>query len=242
MSNDKSPKQRTVLITGAAGGLGSALVTVFAKHGWLVAAGSHSQPVAEDSGASLSMPLDVTDRGSVEGGVKRCLEQFGHLDVLINNAGMIADDVLPTLDPAAWDRCVAVCLRGPFLCTQAVLRPMCARRSGHIINIGSYSGLTGTPGQAAYSAAKAGLIGFTQSVAKEYGSRNIQANVILPGAMNTPLVAALSPERHAAYTKANCLGRWSDPLEVAEFLVALTRLGSASGQIFQLDSRIAPWS
>ena len=242
MNNAGTAPTKTVLITGAAGGLGSALVKAFAMAGWQVAAGIHKSTPDADSGSALTVSLDVTDSSSVSAAVDGTIAHFGHLDVLVNNAGLIADAPTPLLDLEAWDRCLAVNLRGVFLCTKAVLRSMCSRRSGHIINIASYSGLTGTAGQAAYSAAKAGVIALTQSTAKEYGSRNIRANAILPGAMDTRMVAGLSAERRAGYTQANALGRWSDPHEVARFICSLAEFSTASGQIFQMDSRIPPWS
>jgi 3-oxoacyl-[acyl-carrier protein] reductase len=231
-----------VLITGAAGGLGVALVKAFAADGWHVVAGTHRSPLPPNTTAALSLLLDVTDDASIKSAVASCISRYGRIDALINNAGITVDNLIPALSVDDWDRCVAVCLKGAFLCSRAVLPQMVKQRGGHIINIGSFSGRSGKHGQAAYAAAKSGLVALTQSIAREYGSRKIQANVVLPGAMLTGMTSSLTQQDMAAFASANVLGRMTDPNEVAPFICHIARLDSASGQVFQLDSRIARWS
>ena len=145
------------------------------------------------------------------------------------------------LNPAAWDHVLDVNLKGAFLCAQAALRPMIKQRGGHILNIGSFVARVSRAGQANYAAAKAGLIGLTQSLAKEVGSRNVRVNAILPGVLATPMTAQLTPEQFAAISTENALGRISTVEEVARFTAFLAGTQNISGQLFQLDSRIARW-
>jgi 3-oxoacyl-[acyl-carrier protein] reductase len=133
-------------------------------------------------------------------------------------------------------------LKGAFLCSQAVLRPMLKQRDGHILNVASFSARTGNRGQANYAAAKAGLLGLTTSLAKEVGSRNVRVNAILPGVLPTPMTASLTPEQLETFATANALGRLNDPAEVARFAAFLAGTQNISGQVFQLDSRIARWT
>ena len=119
---------------------------------------------------------------------------------------------------------------------------MLRQRHGHIINVSSYSGRVGARGQTNYAAAKAGLLGLTQSLAREVGSRNVRVNAVLPGVLPTAMTAALGPETQAAFAAANALGRINSIAEVARFIVFLATLENVSGQLFQLDSRIARWT
>lgn len=190
----------------------------------------------------LAVPLDVSDRASVTSAVNAVMERWGRLDALVNNAGVTADALSWQLSEEDWDRVLAVNLKGSFLCAQAALRPMLRQRDGHIINIGSFSGRAGQRGQANYAAAKAGLIGLTESLAKEVGSRNVRVNAILPGVLPTPMTAKLSETQLADYAAANALGRINSLSEVAQFIVFLAAMRNVSGQVFQLDSRIARWT
>jgi 3-oxoacyl-[acyl-carrier protein] reductase len=153
-----------------------------------------------------------------------------------------ADALSWQLSEEDWDRVLAVNLKGAFLCAQAALRPILRQRNGHIINIGSFSGRAGQLGQANYAAAKAGLIGLTESLAKEVGSRNVRVNAVLPGVLPTSMTAKLSEAQLAEYAAANALGRINSLTEVAQFIVFLATMQNVSGQVFQLDSRIARWT
>ena len=233
---------RVVLITGAAGGLGQRLVAEFAAQGWRVAAAHHHAGPHTETDSLWPIALDVTDRAQTAAVVEQLLARWGRIDVLLNNAGTIADKLLSQMTEDEWDRVLAVNLKGAFLCAQAVARAMCRQRNGHIINLSSFSGQIGARGQANYAAAKAGLIGLTQSLAKELGSRNVRVNAVLPGVLPTPMTAQLGAEQLAAFAAANALGRINDVAEVARCIAFLATLQNVSGQVFQLDSRIAPWT
>jgi 3-oxoacyl-[acyl-carrier protein] reductase len=141
-----------------------------------------------------------------------------------------------------WHRVLDVNLKGAFLCAQAALRPMLKQRDGHILNISSFGGRVGRAGQANYAASKAGLIGLTQALAKEAGSRNVRVNAVLPGFLRTRLVGDLTEEQLAAHAASNALGRLNEFAEVARFVTFLAGMRNVSSQVFQLDSRIGPWS
>lgn len=233
---------RVVLITGASGGLGRALVAEFLAQGWCVAAGYHSENVHQSGDLLLPLPLDVTSREAVQSGVAQVLSRWPRLDLLINNAGNTADNLSWQLTDEDWQRVLDVHLKGAFLCAQAALRPMLKQRDGHILNLASFSARTGNRGQANYAAAKAALIGLTTSLAKEVGSRNVRVNALLPGVLPTPMTAGLTPKQLEAFAEANALGRLNELDEVARFAVFLAGTRNISGQCFQLDSRIARWT
>ena len=228
-----------VLITGSAGGLGSALVSAFSRGGWRVAAGWHHRTPDAAPSDVLRVPLDVTQAAQAESSVATILERWGRLDLLINNAGLARDHVLPRMMEPDWQQVLDVNLKGAFLCSRAVLPAMIRQRSGHILNLASFSGRVGRFGAANYAAAKAGLMGLTQSLAREVGPHNIRVNAISPGYLPTDLlgpVTAADLGRHAA---DNALGRINTVDEVARFTVFLAGMQNPSGQLFQLDSRIA---
>jgi 3-oxoacyl-[acyl-carrier protein] reductase len=168
------------------------------------------------------------------------LARWGRIDALVNNAGVTADQGLPQLREADWDHVLDVNLKGAFRCSQAVLRPMLRQREGHILNLGSFAGRVGARGQSAYAAAKAGLMGLTVALAREVGPRNVRVNAVLPGVLPTPLTAGLPPDALARFAAANALCRLNTLDEVARFVVFLAGMQNVSGQLFQLDSRIAP--
>jgi 3-oxoacyl-[acyl-carrier protein] reductase len=226
---------RVVLITGGAGGLGQELTHEFTAQGWFVGAGFHRSPLPPHPESVWPIRFDVK-------AVLEILGRFGRLDALVNNAGVTADAPLWQSDEADWDRVLQTNLKGAFLCSQAALGPMLEQRRGHIVNIASFSGRVGAPGQANYAAAKAGLLGLTQSLAREVGARNVRVNAILPGLLPTAMTAGLVPETRARLIAANVLGRSNTLAEVARFVAFLVTLENISGQIFQLDSRLAPWS
>lgn len=230
---------RAVLITGAAGGLGSTLVDAFALAGWRVAAGTHRNPLRTTEADVLPLPLDVTRADSVATAVSTVLDRWGRLDVLVNNAGIARDHLVPRMTESEWQQVLDVNLKGAFLCSQAVLPAMIRQRDGHILNLASFSGRVGRLGAANYSAAKAGLVGLTQSLAREVGPHNIRVNAVSPGFLPTPLLGALSAADLARHAADNALGRINEFDEVARFLVFLAGMRNVSGQVFQLDSRIA---
>jgi 3-oxoacyl-[acyl-carrier protein] reductase len=235
-------KRQVILITGAAGGLGQALVEAFAAADWQVVAGWHQTPLSGQPANVFPTPLDVTAADSVSAAFAETLARFGRLDALINNAGIARDALVAQMSDDDWHRVLDVNLKGAFLCAQAALRPMLKQRDGHILNISSFGGRVGRAGQANYAASKAGLLGLTQSLAKEVGSRNVRVNSVLPGFLRTRLVGDLSEDQLAAHAASNALGRLNEFAEVARFVTFLAGMRNVSGQVFQLDSRIGPWS
>lgn len=238
--SDSSAK--VALITGAGGGLGGALVGAFAEAGWQVIAAFRQKAPASAAPDILPVLLDVTQTGSPESVVRDALARCQRIDALINNAGVAADALLAQLSEADWDQVMAVNLKGAFACARAVARPMMRQRDGHIINISSFAGRSGARGQANYAAAKAGLIGLTQSLARELGPLNVRVNAVLPGVLPTKITAGLSAEQMESFAEANALGRINSLDEVARFIVFLAGTQNISGQVFQLDSRIAAWT
>lgn len=236
------PTPRVVLITGAAGGLGSALAAGFAAADWRVAAGWHHSHPQSTTPQVVSVHMDVTNRESCTAAVESVLGSWGRIDVLVNNAGIASDSLLLSMPEDDWQRVIDVNLRGAFFAAQAALRPMMRQRDGHILNIASYGGRVGRAGQVNYAASKAGLLGLTQSLAREVGSRNIRVNAILPGFLRTGMTGSLTEAELAVHAASNILGRLNEFDEVARAVVFIAAMRNVSGQLFQLDSRIAPWS
>jgi 3-oxoacyl-[acyl-carrier protein] reductase len=212
-----------ILISGGEGDLGRALGKAFP--GDVVHA-----PGRKD--------MDVREETAVEATFAR----LDRLDVLIANAGLTRDGVVTGLAAADFDAVLEVNLRGAFLCARAAIKLMVKQRSGHILFIGSRAARHGTRGQSAYAAAKAGLVGFAQSVAKEYGARNIRCNVVLPGFLETKMTAELSEKRREEVRAEHALGRFNTAENAARAIAFLARLDHVSGQVFTLDSRIDRWT
>ena len=216
------------LITGGHGAIATQLATQLADAGFSVLAPGRDE-------------LDVGDPGSVDRYFDGAVE--APLDLLVNNAGITADRMLKRMDPADFARVLEVNLSGAFRCAQRALRPMLKARAGHIVNIGSFSALSGPAGQTNYAAAKAGLIALTQSIAKEAGGRNVRANTILPGYLETKMTAPVPAEAEQRALDAHVLGRFNTAEHAARFIVFLHQhMPHISGQMFQLDSRIRRWT
>lgn len=212
-------------ITGGHGDLAQALRAELEAQGWQV----HAPGRAE---------LDVTQAAQIQaylGGLER-------IDLLVHNAGQTRDALLLKMDPADFQALLDVHLKGAFLCAQAALKRMVKQRRGHIVTIGSYSALSGPAGQTNYAAAKAGLIGLTQSLAAEYGPRNIRANCVLPGFLKTRMTCAQLERQRPQIEAAHALGRLNTAADAARFIAFLHTLEHVSGQVFQLDSRIRRWT
>jgi len=182
--------------------------------------------------------MDVRKEEQIEAYFSR-LER---VDVLIANAGLTRDGAVTGLTSADFNEAVDVNLHGAFLCSRAALKKMVKQKSGHIVLIGSRAAKYGTRGQSAYAAAKAGLVGLAQSVAKEYGARNIRCNVVLPGFLETKMTAGLTAERREEIRADHALGRFNTVENAARFIAFLTRLDHVSSQIFTLDSRLDRWT
>ncbi|MFA0771763.1 MAG: hypothetical protein REDVDVYQ_002293, partial [Candidatus Fervidibacter sp.] len=197
-----------------------------------------SQQVQEETGQKvLALQADVADAEQVAAMVQRVREGLGEVDILVNNAGITRDTLLLRMGDDKWDEVLNTNLRGAFLCTKAVLPMMLAKRWGRIINISSVVGLIGNAGQANYAAAKAGLIGFTKSLAKELGGRNITVNAVAPGFIVTDMTAALTEERRDFYLSQIALRRFGQPEEVAEVVAFLASEAARyiTGQVIVVD-------
>lgn len=209
---------RVALVTGAAQGIGLAMSQGFLRSGARVVALDRDERLLKDAFADepqvLSLPVDVADVGGVEDAVASAMERFERIDFAINNAGITRDTVVWKMTDEQWRQVLDVHLSGTFHVTRAVLPHMRAVRRGRIVNVTSFTGLHGNFGQANYAAAKAGIIGFTKSVAKEVARSGITVNVISPHA-STAMVAAIPADKLAEYTEANPSGRFGDPVEMS---------------------------
>lgn len=233
---------RVVLITGAAGGLGGAMVRAFVAGGWQVVAGIHESEPGWQREEVVRVRLDVRDGQSCRQGIGWVIENFGRVDCLVNNAGLTRDGLLSKVREEDWDEVIGVNLGGAMRCAREVIPCMLKQRDGHIINVSSFAARRGTLGQSAYVSAKAGVLGLTQALAREVGSRNVRVNAVLPGVLRTGMTEGLSEERLGVMAGENVLGRLNDLDEVATFVCFLAAMRDVSGQVFQLDSRIAPWT
>ena len=236
---------KVAIITGGAQGIGSAVAERFAAEGARVVITSRDGTKAEEAAEALKqkggdargLSAAIDDRDSVKDLVDGVIEAYGAIDVLVNNAATVRDTLLMRMKQADWDEVVQVNLGGVFICTQAVIRQMMRQRSGRIINLTSIVGLSGNPGQANYAASKAGIIGFTKSVAKEVGSRGITVNAIAPGYIETAMTASLPEAVRTAFLDATPLSRAGQPDDVAGIAAFLASDDAAfiTGQVMRVD-------
>jgi 3-oxoacyl-[acyl-carrier protein] reductase len=236
---------KVALVTGGSRGIGRAIALALRAHGAKVAINYASNEMAaeETVGAlggiehALMVKADVSDPSACPRLVEETIQAFGRIDILVNNAGITADDLILRMSEDEWDRVVDTNLKGAFSVTKAAIRPMVRQRSGRIISVSSVAGLVGNPGQANYAAAKAGLIGFTKSIAKEVASRNITANVIAPGFVETEMTATLTNEQRAEIMKVVALGRGGTPEDIAPAAVFLASDEAAyvTGHVLTVD-------
>ena len=193
--------------------------------------------ISRNGGSAMALQADITQSEAVAGMFQRLQESWGPAEILVNNAGIIKDSLVIRMDDEDWDSVVDTHLRGTFLCTRLAVREMLRNRWGRVINIGSIVGIGGNAGQSNYSAAKAGVIGFTRSVAKEVATRNITVNYVAPGYITTDIVEELSPELKEKILQRVPMGRFGNAEEVAH-LVAYLASDIASyitGQVFAID-------
>ena len=233
------------LVTGASRGIGLAIARAFAAEGALVVLAARDADrlkgaVAEiqaAGGRAEPLALDVASRTSVEAGVASVVAAHGRVDHLVNNAGVTRDNLLLRMKDAEWQQVIDTNLTGVFLCTQAVLKPMLKQKGGRIVTITSVVGLGGNAGQANYAASKAGIIGFTKSVAREVASRGITANAIAPGFIETDMTAAMTEKAREAVLGAIPLGRVGRPEDVAGAALFLVSDAAAyvTGQVLAVD-------
>jgi 3-oxoacyl-[acyl-carrier protein] reductase len=233
---------RVALITGGTRGIGRAIAATLAGSGARVAVIGRDAGKAEDVAAALGgeargFAANVADPADIARAVETVEQTFGSLDILVNNAGVTRDNVLVRLKDDDWNTVLDTNLRGPFAAVRAAARGMMKRRWGRIINITSVVGLTGNKGQANYAASKAGLIGLTKSVAKELASRNVLANAIAPGFIETDMTAAMTPEARQELGAQVPLGRLGTPDDIAGLAAFLASDHAAyiTGQVFVVD-------
>ena len=233
---------RVALVTGSTRGIGRSIAEVLASCGARVAVAGRDAAKAREIAAHLSpdargFGCDVADTPSVTTLIADVEAAFGSLDILVNNAGLTRDNIMLRLKDDDWDAVIDANLRGAFVAIRAATRGMMKRRWGRIINISSVVGLVGNKGQSNYAASKAGLIGLTKSVAKEFASRNILANAIAPGFIETDMTHALTAEARAALMGSIPLERLGSPKDVAAMVAFLAseHAGYITGQVLVID-------
>ena len=219
------------VVTGAAGGIGKAIAKRLAADGARVVladiqfgpAQAAAGEIVAAGGEALAVAVDITNNEAVVAMAQAAIERFGKIDILVNNAGITRDAMYHKMTEEQFDQVISVHLKGAWLCGRAVIGPMRERRSGKIVNISSISGKQGNPGQTNYSAAKAGLIGYTKATAKELGRYNINVNAIMPGVIDTPMLASVPAETKEGWITGIPLQRIGQPEDIAaavSFLVS----------------------
>ena len=234
------------LVTGGSRGIGRATALSLAVAGATVALTYRSRQdaaaavvleIQAGAGTAVALEADLADPAVPAAIVEAVLQRWKRLDILVNNAGITRDNLVLRMTEADWDLVIQTNLRGPFLASKAALRPMLRQRYGRIVSVSSLAGIAGNAGQANYSAAKAGLIGFTRSLAREVGSRNITVNAVAPGFIETEMTSGLPAELLERARSAAAVPRLGTPEEVAAAIVFLASPQAAyvTGQVLGID-------
>ena len=236
---------RVALVTGASQGIGRACALALAEGGASVALAARNeeklaqvaQEIQAKGGQAALFAMDVSNEEAIKATVKAAIERFHKVDILVNNAGITRDTLLMRMKRSDWDSVLQTNLTGPFLCTQAVIGSMLRQRWGRIINITSIFGQMGQAGQANYAASKAGLIGFTMSMAREVASRNITVNAVAPGYIETAMTEGLSPELKSKVKEMIPLGRPGSDMDVAYAVrfLASEEAGYITGHVLNVN-------
>jgi 3-oxoacyl-[acyl-carrier protein] reductase len=237
---------QVALVTGASRGIGRAIAERLAHGGALVlinyvqnqAAAEETLKSIETAGGKAELcRFDIANGNEVTTAIQDIVDRQGKVDILVNNAGLAIDNLLLRLKEEEWERVMEVNLKGVFLCTKAAVRSMLRQRSGRIINLTSIVAQTGNAGQAAYTAAKAGVIGFTKTMAKELASRAITVNAVAPGFIETGMTGSLPEEVKTGYLSLIPAGRWGTTAEVAEVVAFLSSplAGYITGQVININ-------
>lgn len=239
-------EKRVVVVTGASRGIGRAIAAALARPGHDIIVNYHSSPdaaketaaaVSDRGGSAYLHGFNVSDPESVKEAFKRILNDHGRIDVLVNNAGITRDNLVALMKPTEWDEVLDTNLKGAFLCSQAVVRPMMRQRYGRIVNVTSVVGVIGNAGQCNYSAAKAGLLGLTRALARELVSRNITVNAVAPGFIQTDMTLRLPEKTRESLLEQIPAGRYGAPEDVAaavDFL-ASDAAGYITGQVIHVN-------
>lgn len=237
---------KTALVTGASRGIGRAIAIRLASEGAAVAinyagnakAAEEVKSIIEAAGGkAMLVQADVSSAESVDAMIKEVVEAFGGIDILVNNAGITRDGLLMRMKEEDWDAVINTNLKGVFYCTKAVSKLMMKKRAGRIVNMASVVGLTGNAGQANYAAAKAGVIGFSKTMAKELASRGITVNMVAPGYIDTDMTAVLSESVRETMVSGIPLGRAGTPEDVANAVLFLVSDDASyiTGQVINVD-------
>ncbi len=236
---------KVAVVTGGCRGIGKSIVMRFLNDGAKVYALDFKIPDAgevfiEDAELSKNascIQLDVTDEASVNSAFEQVISQAGRLDILVNNAGITRDTLIMRMTSQDWDAVLNTNLKGAFLCSKAVARQMMSQRAGRIINMGSVVGTMGNAGQANYSASKAGLIGLTKSLAKEFASRNVLVNLIAPGYVMTTMTDKLTEDQKNQFLQVIPLRRGAQPEDIANAVAFFAGNDSSyiTGQVLHVD-------
>ena len=234
------------LVTGASRGIGAVIARRLAEAGVKVGVNYLSSPESAEEvvssiisagGEALMVEGDIAQEEPAKSTVQQVVSHWGRIDILVNNAGINRDRLLLRMNTDDWDQVIQVDLRGAFLCTRFVMPHLIKQRSGRVVNISSVVGISGNPGQANYAAAKAGLIGFTKSVAREVASRNVTVNALAPGYISTGMVEKLSEDAREKILSRIPMGRFGVAEDVSEAVVFLCSKGASyiTGEVLTID-------